>query len=37
MDKIDLNPGYLINGYLTNQVTRRKYRSNCTYISTEEV
>ena len=37
MDKIDLNPGYLINGYLHNQVTGRKYCSNCSYISTEDV
>ena len=37
MDKIGLNPGYLINGLLNNQVTRRKYCSNCSYISTEDV
>ena len=36
MHKIDLNPGYLINGYLNNQVTRRNYCSDCSYISTED-
>lgn len=36
MHKIDLNPGYLINGYLNNQVTRRNYCSDCSYIPTED-